>query len=77
MTAAVRRAGASPPRRSAARSSGDRASGRALRHLGLERLLFGSDFPVFDPREHARFLAERTGLTRAELDRILARRLPG
>lgn len=48
----------------------------ALRRLGLERLLFGSDFPVFDPREHARFLAERTGLTRAELERILVQRLP-
>ncbi|HEX6886083.1 MAG TPA: amidohydrolase family protein [Planctomycetota bacterium] len=48
----------------------------ALRRLGLERLLFGSDFPVFDPREHARFLAERTDLAPAELARILAQRYP-
>ena len=47
----------------------------ALRRLGLERVLFGSDFPVFDPREHARFLRERSGLGEAELAPILARRL--
>jgi len=48
----------------------------ALRRLGLQRVVFGSDFPVFDPREHARFLAEACGFTPAELRPILARRLP-
>lgn len=47
----------------------------ALRRLGLERVLFGSDYPVFDSREHARFLRERSGLSEAELAPILARGL--
>jgi predicted TIM-barrel fold metal-dependent hydrolase len=46
----------------------------ALRALGLERVLFGSDFPVFDPREHAAFLDARCGLTADELAAILANR---
>jgi predicted TIM-barrel fold metal-dependent hydrolase len=46
----------------------------ALRALGLERVVFGSDFPVFDPREHARFLGERCGFTAAELEALLAGR---
>jgi predicted TIM-barrel fold metal-dependent hydrolase/pimeloyl-ACP methyl ester carboxylesterase len=54
----------------------------ALRALGMERIVFGSDWPVFEPREHARFLAERCGLTPGELDRIRRNRafhtaLPG
>jgi len=48
----------------------------ALRSLGLERVLFGSDFPVFDPREHARFLEEACGFEAREIEALLARRLP-
>jgi predicted TIM-barrel fold metal-dependent hydrolase len=46
----------------------------ALRELGLQRVLYGSDYPVFDPREHLRFLAERCGFRRDELERIRLQR---
>jgi predicted TIM-barrel fold metal-dependent hydrolase len=47
-----------------------------LRRLGLARLLFGSDAPVFDPAGYRALLAERSGLTEAELAAICARALP-
>jgi predicted TIM-barrel fold metal-dependent hydrolase len=48
----------------------------ALRRLGLERVVFASDAPVFDPRDYAALLAERSGLTAAELESITSRRMP-
>jgi len=47
-----------------------------LRRAGLERLVFGSDAPVFDPREAVFLWAERTDLTAAELEAIRTRALP-
>ena len=44
----------------------------ALRRLGLERVLFASDHPVFDPRDQAEFLRTRCGLTAAELATIFS-----
>lgn len=41
-----------------------------VRAVGVERFVFGSDAPVFDPREHARFLRERCGFTADELATI-------
>jgi hypothetical protein len=44
-----------------------------LRRSGLHRLVFGSDYPVFDPRRVASVLAGRIGLSAAESAAILAR----
>lgn len=49
--------------------------GRALRRAGLERIVFGSDYPVFDPREHAGVVVDRLGLTPTESRRILSARV--
>lgn len=46
----------------------------ALREVGLERFLFGSDWPVFDPRDHAQYLRERCGFEPAEIEQLLAQR---
>jgi len=46
----------------------------ALRRLGIDRLCFGSDYPVFDPSEHAQVLTEHIGLTQDEARRILSAR---
>ncbi len=43
----------------------------AVRRIGLERLCFGSDYPVFDPREHAQALAETLDLDDSELEQVL------
>lgn len=40
----------------------------ALRRVGVHRLLFGSDFPVFDPAEHARVLTTGVALTAEEVE---------
>ena len=45
-----------------------------LREVGLDRMLFGSDWPVFDPRGHAQFLRERCGFAPAEIEQLLAQR---
>lgn len=53
------------------------ALGTALRRAGFDRLLLGSDYPVFDPRRTAELLVERAGLTHDELAHLLANRAPG
>jgi predicted TIM-barrel fold metal-dependent hydrolase len=52
------------------------ALARDLRRLGLERVVFGSDYPVFDPGGYQRLLAERIGLDPAELARLLENASP-
>lgn len=47
-----------------------------LRRLGLHRVLFGSDYPVFDPAEFAQSLRERLPITDAEFAELLANRAP-
>ena len=46
----------------------------ALRRLGLGRVLFASDAPVFDPADTRRLWRERSGLTPDEWMRILLNR---
>ena len=53
-----------------------RALGDDLRRLGLGRVLFASDYPVFAPRRLAELFTERTGLTPVELGQILSNRAP-
>ncbi|HSM13136.1 MAG TPA: amidohydrolase family protein, partial [Thermoanaerobaculia bacterium] len=48
-----------------------------LRRAGFERLLLGSDAPVFDPRRTVELLRDRVGLTQEEIDRLLANEVPG
>jgi predicted TIM-barrel fold metal-dependent hydrolase len=48
-----------------------------LRAEGFDRVLFGSDYPVFDPRRGRQALIERLGLTPAEVDGIVAARIRG
>lgn len=52
------------------------ALGEALRAVGLARVVFGSDYPVFDPRRYAAALAARTGLSPEELRSVLGNRGP-
>jgi predicted TIM-barrel fold metal-dependent hydrolase len=47
-----------------------------LETVDPERLLFGSDAPVFDPTRYAALLGERLGWSRAELERHVSRRAP-
>jgi predicted TIM-barrel fold metal-dependent hydrolase len=47
------------------------ALGEALRAVGLARVVFGSDYPVFSPQRYAAALAARTGLSPEELRLIL------
>ena len=47
-----------------------------LREAGFDRVLFGSDYPVFEPLDRRRALVDRLGLTTAEVDRIV-RGVPG
>lgn len=47
-----------------------------LRALGLERIVFGSDYPVFDPADYAGLLHERLPLSAAELGQIMGNRAP-
>lgn len=54
-----------------------RALAADLRAAGLERLVLGSDYPVFDPRNTLTALGERAGLTAAELATIASRTPPG
>ncbi len=44
-----------------------------LRASGLRRLVFGSDYPVFDPRRVASVLSDRVGLSVEEVAGLLAR----
>jgi predicted TIM-barrel fold metal-dependent hydrolase len=48
-----------------------------LRRAGLDRLLFGSDYPVFDPGRYAELLRDEVGLTDKELVTIQANSPPG
>lgn len=45
-----------------------------LRRLGLDHVVFGSDYPLFDPLDYQATLRSRVPLTRAELDSIFANR---
>ena len=47
-----------------------------LRRAGFDRLLLGSDYPVFDPVRTLELLAERAGLSSDELLALRANRLP-
>lgn len=47
-----------------------------LLSLGPARLLFASDYPVFDPRAYAELLAARAGLDEATLRAMLSNRAP-
>lgn len=47
-----------------------------LRALGLERVLFGSDYPVFDPREFWAALNELLPLTSTELAQVMRNTAP-
>ncbi|MBK8248827.1 MAG: amidohydrolase family protein [Gemmatimonadetes bacterium] len=47
-----------------------------LRRHGFDRVVFGSDYPVFDPLDGARALTSTLGLTAAEAAGIV-RRVPG
>jgi uncharacterized protein len=47
-----------------------------LRALGLARVLFGSDYPVFERAEYAALLRDRLPLSTAELDTIMQNRAP-
>lgn len=47
-----------------------------LRRAGMDRLLLGSDAPVFDPRRTVELLRDRAGLAPAEIDRLLASEVP-
>ena len=47
-----------------------------LRELGLERVVFGSDYPVFDPDDQAGLLRERLPLSSDEIAQMLGRRGP-
>lgn len=47
-----------------------------LRAVGLERVLFGSDHPVFDAQDYAHVLKERMALSAEEVERVLANRAP-
>jgi uncharacterized protein len=49
----------------------------ALRRAGTDRLLFGSDYPVFHPNRYAQLLRDEVGLTEAELAAIQANTPPG
>lgn len=68
----------------ARRTDGVPASGRAdghrlaadLRRLGLEHVVFGSDYPVFDAAAYAGFLEARLPLAPDELARIMNNRAP-
>jgi len=44
--------------------------------LGSTRVLFGSDYPVFDPYAYAEFVVRRGGLTAMQVDTILRNRAP-
>jgi predicted TIM-barrel fold metal-dependent hydrolase/cytosine/adenosine deaminase-related metal-dependent hydrolase len=48
-----------------------------LRAAGLERLVLGSDYPVFDPLRTAELLIERARLRPDEVEAIRARAVPG
>lgn len=47
-----------------------------LRRAGLQRILFGSDYPVFFPSAYSMLLQTRAGLTPEEFELIARNRLP-
>ncbi|HSE98877.1 MAG TPA: amidohydrolase family protein [Blastocatellia bacterium] len=47
-----------------------------LRKLGLHRVLFGSDHPVFNPQEYARTLRDKLQLNNHEIEQILNNEAP-
>jgi predicted TIM-barrel fold metal-dependent hydrolase len=48
-----------------------------LRAMDFQNVVFGSDYPVFDPQRGLTALRQLGGLTPQEIDRILAARVPG
>ncbi|HMB93126.1 MAG TPA: amidohydrolase family protein [Rhodothermales bacterium] len=49
---------------------------RDLRKAGLGRILFGSDYPVFDPDRYAHVLKREAQLDSAEFEQVLRNRIP-
>ncbi len=47
-----------------------------LRALGIERVLFGSDYPVFDAKEYADLLRDRLPLSDAEFRLLMTNEAP-
>lgn len=47
-----------------------------LRRCGLQRIVFASDYPVFDPHRYLRLLSEKTDLNQAELEQLTNNRFP-
>lgn len=47
-----------------------------IQRLGLSRIVFGSDYPVFDPYDYATFVAERSMLDPDQLEAIARNRAP-
>jgi uncharacterized protein len=60
----------------ASRRSEARRLAADLRALGIERVLFGSDYPVFDAGEYAALLRDRLPLSPDELAQIMTNRSP-
>jgi uncharacterized protein len=60
----------------ASRRSDARRLAQDLRVLGLDRVLFGSDYPVFEPAEFSHFLHEYLPLSSAELLQVMQNRAP-
>lgn len=52
------------------------ALSRDLRRIGVERVVFGSDYPVFDPYAYARLLRDRLDLAPGQLEALLKNRFP-
>lgn len=52
------------------------ALGQDMRRIGLDRFVFGTDYPVFRPGAYRDLLAARTGLTPRELEVVLAQVVP-
>lgn len=52
------------------------ALSKDLRRVGLDRLVFGSDHPVFAPQDYARLLGSRLELTPAEQQRLFGNEAP-
>jgi uncharacterized protein len=60
----------------ASRRSHARALASDLRTLGFERVVFGSDYPVFDPDSSARLLQDLLPLAFTEVAKIMENRAP-
>lgn len=47
-----------------------------LRRHGFQRIVFASDYPVFDPSRYLQLLREKTNITESELEQITRNRVP-